>query len=565
MTIRKRLRREAHNVSNTPKGNSPQAIRLEDLGLNDSVRQMVPKQILFDRYYLNRILGRGGMGIVWQAHDFLLERDVALKFLPDTVTFNPDALEDLKLETRRSLQLTHPHIIRIYDLVQDKTWACISMEYVEGSNLSSVQDAQPNQCFEVPAIKTWVQQLLEGLEYAHTRAKVIHRDLKPGNLMISNDGELKIADFGISRTLVDSDGQVTSPGDASGTLVYMSPQQARGQIPTVTDDIYSLGATLYDLLSGRPPFYSGDIASQVQRVSPPSITERRVELGYGRPPVDPVWEEIIAACLAKDPANRPPSIAEVRSLLFSGSDRPATPRAPSPTIQSAAKKPADASMPGQETAGQVGRHFYLTIVNIAIVASICLIIGLGLVVFIGLNYFVGPLSISNFLSAPESAGGTVYSILLTILDPFLLAITVYYLKLKEVPILVSLPIILVAYFVIPPWYVLALIILWGMAILIFDRVATKSLDVRESVVDRLATKLLEEMIQTGGYNRAHARSPTGLMVDGNCTLRYPNLFIGDSPFDLTDATIHPKHPHILVLSHDVQICLYQGPTDSPAG
>jgi serine/threonine protein kinase len=313
--------------------------RPEDFGLDATLRDFEAGQLLFGRYQLVKILGRGGMGIVWLATDLRLEREVALKFLPDTVTFNPEALENLKRETRRSLQLTHPNIIRIYDLVQDETWACISMEFIDGSTLSGLKAGRPTQCFEVIEIRGWVQQLLEGLEYAHTHGKIIHRDLKPGNIMLSNSGKLKIADFGISRTMADTRGQMTSPGESgsSGTLVYMSPQQARGEMPSVADDVYSLGATLYDLLTGKPPFFSGNIPYQIDDVAPPSVAQRRMELGTSRAPVAQAWEETIAACLAKDPARRPASVGEVGSRLFGRSFAGPQP-APAPVSSTAASR-----------------------------------------------------------------------------------------------------------------------------------------------------------------------------------------------------------------------------------
>jgi serine/threonine protein kinase len=215
------------------------------------------------------------MGVVWLARDEDLERDVALKFLPEVVAMDRQAVQDLKRETRRSLELTHPHIIRIYDFVQDVRAAAISMEYVAGDTLAGRKLDQAGGFFEPKHIEGWVRELCEALAYAHERAQVVHRDLKPANLMIDARGELKIADFGIAASVSDSVSRVSVQASSSGTPVYMSPQQMMGEKPAVSDDIYSLGATLYDLLTSRPPFHGGNIIAQVQGKVPASLAARR--------------------------------------------------------------------------------------------------------------------------------------------------------------------------------------------------------------------------------------------------------------------------------------------------
>jgi serine/threonine protein kinase len=287
----------------------------DTLGMGATVRGFVEGQRLFERYTLRRVLGRGGMGVVWQAYDEQLEREIALKFLPELITLDKEAISDLKRETRRSLELTHPHIVRIYDLVQDKMWAGISMEYVEGDTLSASKVEQPHGHFEVEKLRPWVAQLCDALDYAHSKAKVVHRDLKPANLMINAAGDLKVADFGIARSMSDSVSRVTTHGGSSGTLAYMSPQQAQGRPTKVTDDIYAFGATLYDLLAGKPPFYSGNVQHQLETIVPDKIAERREQLGLTGEKVPKEWEAIIAQCLEKGPARRPQSIAEVAERL----------------------------------------------------------------------------------------------------------------------------------------------------------------------------------------------------------------------------------------------------------
>lgn len=289
----------------------------EDLDFGQTIRGFVEGQTVFGRYVLRRVLGRGGMGVVWLAWDERLEREVALKFMPEMVRLDDGAIDDLKRETRRSLGLTHPNIVRIHDFLLDESTAAIAMEYVDGATLTQMRLLHPSRVFEVNEIREWVRQALSALAYAHGEGKVVHRDLKPSNLMVTSGGNLKITDFGIARSLSDSVSRVSvrQPGATSGSPPYMSPQQIAGEMSLVRDDIYSLGATLYELLTGKPPFFSGDIYRQVQEVVPPPMTRRRSDLGIAGDPIDPAWEEAIAACLSKDPANRPADAWQLQEML----------------------------------------------------------------------------------------------------------------------------------------------------------------------------------------------------------------------------------------------------------
>src|SRR5947199_7061009 len=271
--------------------------------------------MVFGRYKLIKVLGRGGMGIVWLARDEELERHVALKFLPDLMIQDRALLDQLKRETKRCLELTHPHIVRIHDFVHDERSGCISMEYVDGETLSNLRAEKERKVFEPHEIAGWIAQLCDALDYAHNHAKVIHCDLKPANLMVNQRGDLKISDFGIARSLSDSVSRLTVEQGRSGTLVYMSPQQLNGERCTHLDDIYSLGATIYELLTSKPPFYSGNIDRQICERVAPSMTKRRKELDIEPASVPQVWEDAVAACLAKDPSQRPQSAAEIAQRL----------------------------------------------------------------------------------------------------------------------------------------------------------------------------------------------------------------------------------------------------------
>lgn len=276
---------------------------------------------VFGRYELQKVLGRGGMGIVWLATDLELHREVALKFLPDALAYNEGALADLKRETKRALELTHPHIVRVHDWVSDGEHAAVCMEYVDGKPLSTLRAVKPSGVFEVEEVREWIGQLCEALEYAHTRAGVVHRDLKPQNLMINARGELKVTDFGIARSLGETMTRTTGGGGGvSGSPGYMSPQQWQGKKSQPSDDLYSLGATIYELLTGKPPFYSGDVKGQTLEETPPSMAERREELGIeGGGPIAKEWEQVVAACLAKEPEKRPATAKALLNCLNEGS------------------------------------------------------------------------------------------------------------------------------------------------------------------------------------------------------------------------------------------------------
>src|SRR5207247_4539532 len=278
-------------------------------------REFGSGQKVFGRYTLIKVLGRGGMGIVWLARDEELERDVALKFLPHLMIRDHAVFDQLRREANRCLELTHPHIVRIHDFVHDERSGCISMEYIDGETLSNLRAEKEQRVFEPDEIARWMSQLCDALDYAHNRANVIHCDLKPANLMVNQQGDLKIQDFGIARSLTDPVSRLTVEQGRSGTLVYMSPQQLNGERWTQLDDIYSLGATIYELLTSKPPFYSGNIDRQICERVAPSMTERRKELELEPPLVRPVWEDAIASCLAKDPSRRPQSADEAAQRL----------------------------------------------------------------------------------------------------------------------------------------------------------------------------------------------------------------------------------------------------------
>ena len=270
------------------------------------------------RFTLIRQLGRGGRGVVWLAWDQELEENIAIKRLPPELAADEIALSDLKREVQKSRKISHPHVVRIHDFIQPVgEQPLISMEFIDGSDLGVMRHSRPHQIFTWLELAPIVLQLCDALDHAH-RQLIIHRDLKPANMMLTREGQLKLADFGIAASMVDSRGRAATESDASGTMVYMSPQQMRGETPSPTDDIYALGSSLYELLTSKPPFYSGDIFAQVKSEPPVPIADRLAEFNLPNT-VPPHIAEIIQSCLAKKPLDRPQSAKQIRNWIKAGS------------------------------------------------------------------------------------------------------------------------------------------------------------------------------------------------------------------------------------------------------
>lgn len=275
---------------------------------------------LFDRFQVKGKLGKGGMGVVWRAYDEMLECDVALKVLSEVLCADASALDQIKRMTARAMALSHPNIVKIHGLVGDNeagAEAAIVMEYVAGETLAAMRVDKRDRVFSAVEIAPWIAQLCDALAYAHGEANALHRDLKPANLMVNGAGQLKVSDFGIARSIHDSVSDMALLlRDTAGTLVYMSPQQADGEKPTPMDDIYAVGAVIYELLTGKPPFHSGEIYQQILHRMPPPMADRRMELDVEAPDKIPEsWERTVAACLSKDPAQRPQSAAAIWEML----------------------------------------------------------------------------------------------------------------------------------------------------------------------------------------------------------------------------------------------------------
>jgi serine/threonine protein kinase len=278
------------------------------------------------RYTLRQLLGRGGMGEVWLAFDTTLGLSVALKKLGPALADDPEALRNLKHEVYNSLTLTHINIIRIYDIVHlPGEVPFISMEYVRGIDLHKHLKAQPDGSCSWVVIEPWIKQLVEALRHAHNQ-KIVHRDLKPGNIFLGENNVIKLGDFGIAGPIMTSASGDLQRLELSGTLLFMSPQQLRGIPPRESDDIYAFGATIYMLLTGSPPFDTGDdIAKQVENAKPMSLKDAMARRGIKKH-VPSYVSRLVRQCLAKEPTGRPMTMAAISHWLDTeGGDSSALP------------------------------------------------------------------------------------------------------------------------------------------------------------------------------------------------------------------------------------------------
>ncbi len=285
----------------------------QQFDLGEAINKLSEGQKVFGgRYTLMKIVGRSTLSVVWLAWDEKQNRDVSLKFFPALAKEDASALANLKREVKKlQEELKNPQLVAIYDVEVDGLVVALATEYVEGTTLATLRDQKKNKCFAPQEMADMLQQLCTVLEQSHTDSQILHGNIKPSNLLITQKGQLKIADYGLEPVINDFISRTTEAKPAGRNLSYSSPQKASGEPYRLSDEIYSLGATVYELLTSRPPFYTGDLSLQVSQKVPPPMVHRRKELRVIGEPVPRVWEETIAACLAKDPAQRPQSISKL--------------------------------------------------------------------------------------------------------------------------------------------------------------------------------------------------------------------------------------------------------------
>jgi eukaryotic-like serine/threonine-protein kinase len=260
---------------------------------------LAPGQMFANRYRVDQVIGRGGMGVVYKATDTQLDEVVAIKTLPgDVMQRSPEDLERFKREIRLARKITHRNVLRTYDYGEAEGVYFISMEFVRGYTLSELlAEASGRQM--APRVAMGIsRQICRGLQAAHEQG-IIHRDIKPQNVLIDAKGEVKLMDFGIAR-MTEAKDAMTQAGLIVGTPHYMSPEQVQAKQLDPRSDVYSVGVLIYEMLAGRRPFESTALTG----VLTAHITEIPKPLVELRPEIGETVSAIVMRCLAKDPKAR---------------------------------------------------------------------------------------------------------------------------------------------------------------------------------------------------------------------------------------------------------------------
>ena len=264
-------------------------------------------QIIKERYEIVEILGEGGMAFVYKARDKQLQRDVAIKTLKPNYVNQEKFVDRFRREAQTAANLNHPNIVQIFDWgIEDEPY--FVMEYIEGNTLTSIISG--NRTVGLNDILYIGSQVANGLKEAHKRG-LVHRDIKPGNIMITPDGKVKVTDFGIV-SLQNEESDITKTGAVLGTASYISPEQAQGKPVSFESDLYSLGTVLYELIAGKPPF-TGDspIATATKH-----LTDKPEKLSNYRKDIPKALENAVLKLLEKRPSDRFKSAEDLRALLL---------------------------------------------------------------------------------------------------------------------------------------------------------------------------------------------------------------------------------------------------------
>ena len=267
------------------------------------------ERLLAGRYRLVRLVARGGMAEVWEAMDEVLARPVAVKLLHGHLAADAAFVARFKREAVAAARLSHPNIVSIYDTCSDGDTEAIVMELVRGRTLREVLDVDGS----LPAARAaWVAALdADALDCAH-RSGLVHRDVKPAIVLLTDDGRVLVADFGIAKAVQEDAGDLTATGSVVGTAKYLAPEQVTGGVIDGRTDVYALGVVLYEMLTGRPPFEAeSQLATAVMRLNNEPLTPRQRRAGIPRR-----LEEIVLKAMAREPSRRYAGAAELRSDLL---------------------------------------------------------------------------------------------------------------------------------------------------------------------------------------------------------------------------------------------------------
>ncbi len=270
---------------------------------------MTPGDVLVNRYHIERPIARGGMADVYLARDAQLDRYVAVKVLFAEYARDPSFVERFRREAQNAAGLNHPNIVGVYDYGAQEGTYFIVMEYVEGRSLRDILRAEerlaPMQAARIAS------EIAGALDFAHQRG-VVHRDIKPGNVLITPSGQVKVTDYGISANPTDAAAGLTQTGAVIGTATYFSPEQAQGYQVDGRTDVYALGVVLYEMLVGRPPFSAeSPVAVAMKHVREPVVPPSQLV-----PDIPPDLERIVLTALAKDVATRYQTAEEMRADLM---------------------------------------------------------------------------------------------------------------------------------------------------------------------------------------------------------------------------------------------------------
>ena len=247
------------------------------------------------------------MGVVYKAHDLMLDRDVAVKFLSPKYFSGAEAAARFLREARLVARLSHPNIMSIFDVGDDQGWQYLVFEYIPGNDLHALLSSRTDP-WPVDEALLILKAALEALEYAHGQG-VIHRDIKPENIMLTPQGQVKVTDFGLA--FAHEEVRLTKDEGMLGTILYMSPEMIQGKEIGPHTDLYSLGAVFYEMLTGEPPFAGEQVVQIISKV----IHTEPVSLQVRRPDIPPALESVITRLLMKEPAQRYPSAQEALSAL----------------------------------------------------------------------------------------------------------------------------------------------------------------------------------------------------------------------------------------------------------
>ena len=270
-------------------------------------------QKINDRYEIIKTIGEGGMANVYLANDTILERNVAIKVLRGDLSSDEKFIRRFKREALSVSNLSHPNIVEVYDVGEEDGNYYIVMEYIEGKTLKQL--LQKRGALTLTEVLDIMSQLTDGLAHAH-EAYIIHRDIKPQNIMIEDNGLVKITDFGIATAINST--QLTQTNSVMGSVHYLPPEQANGKGATIKSDIYSLGILMYELLTGSVPF-KGDTAVEIALKH---MKEKMPSVRKQNPTIPQSVENIILKATAKNPKNRYDSVREMYADLQTAMDRP---------------------------------------------------------------------------------------------------------------------------------------------------------------------------------------------------------------------------------------------------